>query len=168
MLSLEQVDQVLTVEKTLGGKLAWREDPTNSARALLVAPLLIDGSAVAGLQLQGNALIRVRQQSATILLIVDNDPIQRLSFRPRQDHVNSLRAEVPKELRGRRLRAGETRFYPWDLNRRWPREQRPRERYDGYELDPAPAAFDEAARFFLSQCNVVGELPSPPHRPELF
>jgi len=168
MLSLDDVDRLLSTEKSLGGKATWREDPANAARALLVVPLLIDGVAVGGLQLQGNALVRVPQQSVTLLLIADGDPIQRISLMPRQDHVNSLRSDLPRELRGRRLPAGNARFYPWSLNRRWPREHRPRERYDGLVLETPAPAFDEAAVFFLAECNIVGEVPPPPHRPELF
>lgn len=168
MQSLEDIDRLLRRPKEIGGQPAWQEDPTTSGRALLVVPLLIDGILASGIEIRGNATIRTQTQSATLLLVADNDPVQRLSFRPKGEHVNSLRPTLPRDLRGKRLPIDETRFYPWELNRRWPRQRQPRERYDAYIVEPAMTDFDVAMMFFLDKCNIVGSIPPPPHRPELF
>jgi hypothetical protein len=168
MLSLDEIDGLLASTKVVGGQPGWREDPTSSGRALLVVPLLIDEVAVSGLQVRGNATIRTQRQSVSLVLVVAGDPIQRLSFQPKAEHVNSLRSHLPRDLRGARLPADVSRFYPWDLNRRWPRQRQPRERYDGHRLEPDVTDFEGAMMFFLQRCNIVGSIPPPPHRPELF
>lgn len=168
MLSLEDIDRLVAQPKEVGGQPSWQEDPTTSGRALLVVPLLLDGILASGVEIRGNATVRTQTQSATLLLIADGDPVQRLSFRPKAEHVNSLRSDLPRDLRGRRLSTDETRFYPWELNRRWPRQRQPRERYDAYVVQPPMTDFDVAMMFFLDRCNIVGSIPPPPHRPELF
>lgn len=168
MLSLDEIDRLLASTKAVGGQPSWREDPTSSGRALLVVPLLLDDVAISGLEIRGNATIRTQRQSASLVLVAAGDPVQRLSFRPKAEHVNSLRTDLPRGLRGGRLPADVTRFYPWELNRRWPRQRQPRERYDGLCVEPAMTDFDAAMMFFLERCNIVGSIPPPPHRPELF
>lgn len=168
MLSLEDIDRLIAQPKEVGGQPHWQEDPTTSGRALLVVPLLVNGIVASGVEIRGNATVRTQTQSATLLLIAEGDPVQRLSFRPKGPHVNSLRPNLPRDLRGKRLSADETRFYPWELNRRWPRQRQPRERYDAYVVEPLMTDFDVAMMFFLDRCNIVGRIPHPPHRPELF
>lgn len=168
MLSLDEIDRLLASTKVVGGQPSWREDPTSNGRALLVVPLLLDGVAVSGLEVRGNATVRTQRQSASLVLVAAGDPVQRLSFRPKAEHVNSLRTDLPRNLRGSRLPADVTRFYPWELNRRWPRQRQPRERYDGLCVEPLMTDFDAAMMFFLERCNIVGSIPPPPHRPELF
>lgn len=168
MLSLDEIDRLLAAAKSIGGIPNWREDPTSGGRALLVVPLLLDGVAVGGLEIRGNATIRTQRQSASLVLIAAGDPIQRLSFRPKHEHVNSLRSDLSRDLRGSRLLADVTRFYPWELNRRWPRQRQPRERYDGHRVEPVVTDFDVAVMFFLERCNIIGSIPPPPYRPELF
>jgi hypothetical protein len=167
MLSLDEIDRLLASTKVVAGQPNWREDPNSDGRALLVITLLLDGITVRGLEVRGNATIRTQRQSVSLLLIADGDPIQRLSFQPKAQHVNSLRATLPRELRGSRLPAGVTRYYPWEFNRRWPRQRQPRERYDAY-VEPDLTDLDAAMMFFLERCNIVGSIPPPPHRPELF
>lgn len=168
MLSLDEIDRLLARPKEIGGQPNWQEDPATSGRALLVVPLLLDGVVASGVEVRGNATVRTRRQSASLVLIADGDPVQRLTFQPKAEHVNSLRSDLPRNLRAQRLTVDETRFYPWDLNRRWPRQRQPRERLDAYVVEPAMTDFDVAMMFFLDRCNIIGSIPPPPHRPELF
>lgn len=168
MKSIDAIDAVLAESKRFAGNPNWREDPSSDGRALIVVPLMVNGSVVPGLEIRGNATVRLQKQCVNLVLVGGDDPIQRLTVYPKKDHVNSFRSGLPQHLRGMRLPAGQTRFYPWQLNRRWPRQRQPRERVDGLLVDTSMSDFDAAMLFFLDACNVDGVIPPPPYRPELF
>lgn len=166
VITIEAIDDLLAAAKTIAGEPGWRTDRSRPERALLVAPLAIDGIVGGGLELRAHATIHTEPQRGGATLIYEGGSIQRLNILPDHDHLNPWRPEIPLALRGRRLPAGVSRVYSWRDNRRWPRPRS--DNLDvGTLLDVAFADFGEALRGFAARCHIEGYLPPPPWEPRL-
>lgn len=160
--SVEEIDALLAADKALFGSPEWAEE--GPVAKLTSAVVNASGVVIGGLSFRASALIETTVQRGSTVLLLDNSPIQRLSFRPDHRHVNPAAHPVPLDLRLRTLPRDRTRIYHWRHNRIWPI----RDNIGAAEVvEPDPETFMDAATLFLEACGISTYLPPPPHRPKL-
>jgi hypothetical protein len=160
--SLADIDTLLSAEKSLFGAAEWVED---GAVAKLASPVVDAlGVVMGGLSLRLNAPLETAVQRGNAALVLDGQPIQRLSFRPGHPHVNGAAFPIPQPLRLRRLPPNRTRLYRWTDNRAWPVQTNLKA---GHVVEPEPATLMAAFELFPEACGITAYLPEPPHRPRL-
>ena len=164
MTTEADIDAMLAARKTLAGRPVWREDERGTV-AHMVVPIAKE-EVIGGLTFRASALLFESAESGSCVIVLDDRPIQRLSFRPTHAHVNPFGAAVSVGLRGLRCPAGVSRIHHWAENRRWPRPLS-----DNVAVaSPLHVEFDSFAltlALFLHICNIDGELPPPPWEPRL-
>lgn len=111
---------VVLAEKQIAGDFAWSEPDGPDKRLRLVAPLLVEGRVLRGLELIGRAQIGIRNADLSFTMIyipTDNrrDAIQlaRIDWRPKAPHSND-HPSAPPHLAG--LDIFGTHHHPFDLN----------------------------------------------------
>lgn len=157
-----EIDVLLHAEKGLFGQPEWIED---GAIAKLVSPVVDAlGVVIGGMSLRLNVPVETVLQRGNAVLVLDGQPVQRLSFRPDHAHVNGVVHPIPQSLRLRRLPPDRTRLYRWADNRAWPVHGNLRA---GQVVEPEPATLMSAFQLFLEACGITAYLPEPPHRPRL-
>ena len=160
--TLTEIDDILRADKSLHGNLEWVED---GARALITRSVVDQrGVVIGGLILQLWALTEVAIQRAGGSLVLDGTPIQRMTYRPGNAHLNNNAHPTPPALRLKTLPAERSRIYLWSNNRAWPIHQNLRA---GKVIEPEPASASAAFELFLESCAISTYLPNPPHRPML-
>jgi hypothetical protein len=163
MRSVAEIDALLDTEKSLFGAPEWVED--GAAAHLVGAVVNAAGVVLGGVSLRLSVLIHLpAPQRGSAVLVLDNHPLQRLSFRPDHAHVNPGRHPVTRGLRRQTLPAERSRIYRWKDNRVWPR---PDSFGVGALLASEPQTIGDAFNLFLEECRIAAYLPPPPHRPKL-
>lgn len=160
--TVAEIDALLAAEKSLFGQPEWVEEGPIAKLASAVVDA--GGAVIGGLSLRLSAQIETAVQRGNAALVLDGQPLQRLSFRPDHVHVNGARHPIPAPLRLMRLPADRSRIYRWTDNRVWPRADN---MGAGVVIDPEPASVGAAIELFLEKCTISAYLPQPPHRPKL-
>jgi uncharacterized protein YheU (UPF0270 family) len=160
--SLAEIDAMLAAGKSLFPGAEWVED---GALAKLVSAIVDEsGTVIGGLSFRLNVQVESAIQRGNAVLVLDSQPIQRLSFRPDHPHVNGAKYPIPKQLRLLSLPPDRTRLYRWSDNREWPVQANLRA---GQVVEHEPASMLDAVELFLEACGITAYLPAPPHRPKL-
>lgn len=159
---LSEIDAIIAADKSLFGRPDWIEE--GSIAKLTSTVVNNAGVVIGGLSFRSSVPLETSIQRGSAILLLDNCPIQRFSFRPDHSHVNKARHPIPAPLRLKTLPADRTRIYLWANNRVWPM----RDNIGAAEfLDPEPPSFMVAMQRFLEACGISAYLPEPPHRPKL-
>ena len=163
MRTATDIDALLIAPKSLFGTPEWVE---SGAVATLTATILDDGGTViGGLSLRSSVPVHLpAPQRGSVVLVLDRQPLQRLSFRPDHVHVNPSRPPIVRALQRQRLLPDRSRIYRWRDDPLWPR---PDKLAVASPLLPEPADLTAAFALFLEECGISGYLPTPPHRPKL-
>lgn len=163
MATLEEIDLIIASPKELVGLPVWKPNPSKPERSELNIPLrLIEGDSLP-LQLRGHATLTAARQRGGMVILVDDQPVQRINIFPDGPHANPFHRDIPEALRGLRHPPHHARIYLWKNGRYLPSKTEV-----ASEIDPQPTDFDAAARYFLLASAIVGDIPSPPHTPRLF
>lgn len=164
METVENIDAILAAEKRIIGIGRWAASRPTTVRIKI--PLEIGGEVRGGLALDCNASLHATPQQGALVLIYGGAPIERMSFNPPSPHANPMHKSLPHAVRGLTLQALAHRYYPWRLNRRWPRP--PGDNLAVAEAVEFPLdSFDAVIHYFCRRTNIVGDLPPPPHEPRL-
>lgn len=150
--------------KTLAGVARWTIDDHGSV-ANLAVPVTTHGI-VGGLTFYATALVYEPVQSGSCVLVLEQRPLQRFSFRPTHAHLNPFGPGVSPHLRGLRLPAGKSRIYPWSENRTWPRPKGDNASV-AQPMDVDMGSLDLMLALFLQLCDIDGDLPCAPWEPRL-
>ena len=164
MTTATDIDALMAEHKTLAGAARWTIDHRGSVADLAV-PVATYGI-VGGLTFRATALVYEPVQSGSCVLVLEQRPLQRLSFRPTHAHLNPFGPGVSGHLRGLRLPAGKSRIYPWSENRTWPRPKGD----NASVAHPMPVdleSLDSMLALFLQLCHIHGDLPCAPWEPRL-
>lgn len=160
--SVAEIDALLGADKALFGMPEWVDDGVSAKlTSAIIGP---DNSIIGGLSLRLNALVRTTPQTGNAVLVLEERPIQRLSFLPDHAHTNSGGHPIPTHLRFRTLPPHRSRIYLWGNNRHWPRDDN---LTAGEALDQEPHSIDAAYKLFLEACGIEAYIPPPPWRPQL-
>ena len=163
MITPEDIDALLAAGKRFAGNPRWVTSRETTVR--IRVPLEVGGEIVGGLFVAGTASVENRPQDGSLVLLFHDQPIERLNVFPTGAPANPFKG-VSRGLRGLTLAAGTHRYYPWALNRRWPRPAG-----DNLAMaEPVDATlekFGEALHFFLERTRIAGGLPAPPQEPRL-
>lgn len=162
----EDIDALLASPKVVVGVARWADDPPRDGAVQLRVPLDIGDSGRTGLELRGNTNRYLAPQDGCLLLVFRGGVIERMNVFPRAAHPNPFVKTIPKTHRGRTLRAGIHRYYPWLLNRRWPRppgDNLPVAEEVAESLD----SFQAAIEYFCNRTRISGVIPPPPFEPRL-
>lgn len=165
MTTLEDIDALLAVEKTLLGRVEWQRDGSRPERSVLVAPLAVGGIGQGGLVLRCHATLHTTPQRGGMILLLHDGKIERMNIAPEHVHLNPIKPSAGRHS-GVTLKAGVSRIYPWTLNRTWPRSRSDNLGF-GIMASAVGDDFGTAFRWFAARCNVVGELPPPPWQPRM-
>jgi hypothetical protein len=163
LITPEDIDALLAAEKRLAGNPRWVASRETTVR--IRVPLEVGGEIVGGLFVAGTASVENRPQDGSLVLLFHDQPIERFNVFPTGAHANPFKG-VARRLRGLTLAAGAHRYYPWSLNRRWPRpagDNMPVAEPVGETLEN----FVAALHYFLERTRIAGGLPAPPHEPRL-
>lgn len=161
--TLAEIDALFFAPKALPEPVTWAED---GGKATLTASLLQDGIVIGALSLRLSTPLLNSPQRGDAVLVLDDRPVQRMAFNPKNPHTNPAFHPVPLALRRLTLPPGRTRLYRWADNRQWPRQEG-ENILAAMALDPEPSGFDEALSLFLRSCAIEGVLPAAPWRPTL-
>lgn len=162
ILTLTEIDALLAEEKSLFGNVEWVEDGANAKlRSSIVNSA---GVVIGALTFVASVNINTAIQRGTCALILENRPLQRISYLPSAPHKNTGAHPIPLELRFRTLPADQTRHYLWEDNRIWPRTDNIGA---GRLVSPQPRTFMDAMQLFLEACGITAYVTDPPHRPTL-
>lgn len=157
-----KIDTLMSAQKALVGNVHWVEEE-NVAK--LAAAIAVDGIVEGGLLLHASATLRTTPQRGDAVLVYEQRPIARIAHMPKHIHANPARHPIPSELRFARLAADSTRIFKWEDNRWWPREGD--DPLAGRRLEPQLPNLKGAIDRFLELCNIAGDVPEAPWRPEL-
>lgn len=163
MATLEQIDTAISATKSFVGMPTWKPNPSKPERSELSVPLRSAGHEDVFMELRGHATLTSIRQRGGLVLLIDDQPVQRINIFPDGPHTNSFRVEIPPELRGIRLPPQRSRIYLWSTARYLPAKTEV-----ATAIDPDTTDFDAAVRYFLKTTRIVGDIPSPPHTPRLF
>jgi hypothetical protein len=163
MATLEQIDAAISATKSFVGVPTWKPNPSKPERSELSVPLRSASDEGIFLELRGHATLTAIRQRGGLVLLVDDQPVQRINIFPDGPHTNPFRQEVPAELRGIRLPPHLSRIYLWSTARYLPAKTEV-----ATVIEPETTDFDVAVRYFLETSRIVGDIPSPPHTPRLF
>lgn len=163
MATLEQIDVAVSATKSFVGMPIWKPNPSKPERSELSVPLRVVGGQDVPLELRGHATLTALRQRGGLVLLMDDQPVQRINIFPDGPHTNPFRDEVPEELRGIRLPPHLSRIYLWSTARYLPSRTEV-----ATVIEPDTTDFDAALRYFLETSRIVGDIPSPPHTPRLF
>lgn len=165
-MNTAEIDNLLASDKSIVGSPQWNRDP-QAARVRLTATLMDShGVVIGGVSVRLSATLHSRPQRGSAVLLFSGGVIQRLNYLPDHSHYNPMRKTVARPARGVMLPSGQTRDYPWVLNRQWPRV--PGETADvGQIVNRNLSNYAAAAAFFLSECGIKGSISDPPWEPEL-
>lgn len=160
--SLSDIDALLDADKALFGVTEWIEEgPVVKLANAVVGP---DNAIIGGLSLRIHALLHVTPQRGSAVLVLDERPIQRMSFLPDHSHTNPGRHPTPPQLRFLVLPAGRSREYLWTHNREWPRHDNV---LAGSFVKPDPPSIEAAIAQFVERCGITAYIPPPPWSPQL-
>ncbi|TVR79105.1 MAG: hypothetical protein EA405_13380 [Rhodospirillales bacterium] len=163
MIGVDDIDDMVAAPKEIAGRPQW--DKSRDTTVRLKAPLWIGEEIVGGLFLIATASVVATPQHGSLVLVFQDQPIQRLDAFPSAPHANPFK-NVPKELRGLTLPSGDHQFHTWQHNRRWPRP--PKDNLPiAAPIDPPLVDYRAAIDFFLTRTNIHGMIPLPPHEPRL-
>ncbi|MGQ0696821.1 MAG: hypothetical protein ACT4PZ_01130 [Panacagrimonas sp.] len=162
----DSIDELLRAPKLLVGIGHWADNPPREGALQLRMPLDVGGAGRTGLELRGNTNRYWTPQDGCLLLVFHGGVIERMNVFPPATHANPFLTSLPKSLRGLVLKPGAHRYYPWTLNRRWPRPTGDNLRV-GEEIDEPLDSFEAAIKYFCTRCNISGVPPSPPFEPRL-
>ena len=162
MRTVAEIDALIAADKALFGEPAWSGD---GAVAKLVSPVIDHaGLIIGGLVLYMAAMTETAEQRGNAALVLDDRPVQRLSFRPGHAHVNPPRHPTPPALRLLTLPPGRSRMHGWRDNRVWPRLDNVA---TAALMEPEPPTISAAFALFLETCGISAYIPPPPSRPRL-
>jgi hypothetical protein len=162
--ALEDIDRLLAVEKRAIGRASWSK--SRETTVTISVPLQISGAIVGGLFLKGTASVHNSPQDGSLLLVYQQQVIERMNVFPTAPHANPLDKRLPQRCRGLTLPALRHRYHPWALNRRWPRPSGDNLPV-AEPLDADLANFSEAIKYFMTRIHVSGAVPEPRHEPRL-
>jgi hypothetical protein len=163
MATLEEIDAALAATKSFVGVPVWKANPSKPERSELAVPLRLAGIDNVHAELKGHATLTSIRQRGGLVILIDDQPVQRINIFPDGPHSNPFRAEIPERLRGVRLPPQLSRIYLWATARYLPSKTEV-----ASLIEPETTDFDAAVRYFLETSLIVGDIPSPPHTPRLF
>lgn len=164
MQTVEDIERLLAAEKRVVGQASWSK--SRETTVTITVPLQISGAIVGGLFLKGTASVHNSPQDGSLLLVFQQQVIERMNVFPTAPHANPLDKRLPQRWRGLTLPALRHRYPPWILNRRWPRPSDDNLPV-AETLDADLANFCEALHYFMTRVHLTGAVPEPRHEPRL-